>query len=59
MQRKGFPESYDLPRLLQFLAEVKSGSDEVRGAGLLAPELRHRGREEIVVASPTSSSSRV
>jgi len=25
MRRKGFPESYDLPRLLNFLADVKSG----------------------------------
>ncbi|MDF1760469.1 MAG: type I pantothenate kinase [Coxiellaceae bacterium] len=25
MQRKGFPESYDLPQLLQFLADLKSG----------------------------------
>jgi type I pantothenate kinase len=25
MDRKGFPESYDLPKLLNFLAEVKSG----------------------------------
>jgi type I pantothenate kinase len=27
MTRKGFPESYDLPRLLNFLAEVKSGRE--------------------------------
>ena len=27
MARKGFPESYDLPRLLNFLAEVKSGRE--------------------------------
>ncbi|CAN5894627.1 type I pantothenate kinase [soil metagenome] len=25
MHRKGFPESYDIPRLLQFVADVKSG----------------------------------
>jgi type I pantothenate kinase len=30
MQRKGFPESYDLRRLLRFLAELKSGTPEVR-----------------------------
>jgi type I pantothenate kinase len=30
MQRKGFPESYDLRRLLQFLSEVKAGAPEVR-----------------------------
>jgi type I pantothenate kinase len=29
MNRKGFPESYDLTRLLNFLAEVKSGRDRV------------------------------
>jgi type I pantothenate kinase len=30
MDRKGFPESYDLRRLVQFLTDVKSGRDEVR-----------------------------
>jgi type I pantothenate kinase len=29
MHRKGFPESYDVRRLIRFLAEVKSGFDEV------------------------------
>ena len=29
MSRKGFPESYDLPGLLNFLADVKSGQDRV------------------------------
>jgi type I pantothenate kinase len=29
MTRKGFPESYDLTRLLNFLAEVKSGRDRI------------------------------
>lgn len=29
MRRKGFPESYDLPRLLNFLADVKSGKARV------------------------------
>jgi type I pantothenate kinase len=29
MTRKGFPESYDLTRLLNFLADVKSGNDRV------------------------------
>ena len=29
MDRKGFPESYDLPLLLRFLADVKSGRTEV------------------------------
>jgi type I pantothenate kinase len=30
MNRKGFPESYDLRRLMLFMAELKSGADEVR-----------------------------
>jgi type I pantothenate kinase len=30
MSRKGFPESYDVRRLLQFLAELKSGEPVVR-----------------------------
>jgi type I pantothenate kinase len=29
MERKGFPESYDLRRLVRFLADVKSGRNEV------------------------------
>ena len=44
LQRKGFPESYDRRALLRFVAEVKSGEDEVTRAGLLAPDLRHRAR---------------
>ena len=28
--RKGFPESYDLKRLLQFLVDLKSGAEELR-----------------------------
>jgi type I pantothenate kinase len=36
MERKGFPESYDLPRLLNFLADVKSGK-----AGVEAPVYSH------------------
>jgi type I pantothenate kinase len=30
MNRKGFPESYDVQALIQFLAEVKSGADEAK-----------------------------
>jgi type I pantothenate kinase len=30
MQKKGFPESYDLPRLLAFLSDIKSGRSQVR-----------------------------
>jgi type I pantothenate kinase len=29
MKRKGFPESYDLRRLVQFLADIKAGTPEV------------------------------
>jgi type I pantothenate kinase len=29
MERKGFPESYDLPLLLRFLADIKAGRDGV------------------------------
>jgi type I pantothenate kinase len=52
MQRKGFPESYDVRRLVRFLAEVKSGSPEVR-----APVYSHLvydivPGEELVVRRP-------
>jgi type I pantothenate kinase len=30
LNRKGFPESYDLRRLMAFMSELKSGADEVR-----------------------------
>ena len=30
MERKGFPESYDLPRMLRFLADVKAGHRKVK-----------------------------
>src|SRR3979409_1608206 len=30
MQKKGFPESYDLPRLLGFLSDIKAGRSPVR-----------------------------
>jgi type I pantothenate kinase len=30
MQKKGFPESYDLPLLLQFLSDIKAGRRNVR-----------------------------
>jgi len=36
LQRKGFPESYDIRRLIRFLADVKSGAPEV-----LAPVYSH------------------
>jgi type I pantothenate kinase len=52
MERKGFPESYDTERLLQFLADVKSGRSNVQ-----APVYSHasydivRG-ENIVIDRP-------
>ncbi|MDH3293036.1 MAG: type I pantothenate kinase [Acidimicrobiia bacterium] len=52
MDRKGFPESYDRRRLLQFLSEVKSGRSEVR-----APVYSHLvydvvPEEEVVIRQP-------
>lgn len=52
MHRKGFPESYDVRRLIRFLAEVKSGAAEVR-----APVYSHLvydivAGEELVVRRP-------
>lgn len=49
LKRKGFPESYDVRRLLEFLQAVKSGAEEVR-----APRYSHLtydvlGTEEDVV----------
>ena len=29
MNRKGFPESYDLPRILRFMSDIKSGEQDV------------------------------
>jgi type I pantothenate kinase len=52
MRRKGFPESYDLRRLLQFVSDLKAGRPEVR-----SPVYSHltydivQG-EEIVVRQP-------
>ena len=52
MNRKGFPESYDVRRLLGFLAEVKGGHDRVS-----APVYSHHAYdiipgEEEIVSSP-------
>ena len=40
MERKGFPESYDVGALLRFLSAIKSGQRDVARAGLFAPDLR-------------------
>ena len=52
MSRKGFPESYDVRRLLQFLAELKAGEPEVRAPvySHLTYDIVHG--EEIVLRSP-------
>jgi type I pantothenate kinase len=52
MTRKGFPESYDVRRLVRFLADVKGGQPEAR-----APVYSHRSYdivpgEELVVRQP-------
>jgi type I pantothenate kinase len=52
MARKGFPESYDVRALMNFLSEIKSGSPEVH-----APKYSHLTYdilpdEEIVLRSP-------
>jgi type I pantothenate kinase len=52
MERKGFPESYDRRRLLQFMSDLKSGAAEVR-----APVYSHLtydilDDEEVVVSGP-------
>jgi type I pantothenate kinase len=52
MNRKGFPESYDTKRLLQFLGDLKSGTPEV-----LAPVYSHVvydivAGEEVAVRQP-------
>ena len=44
MERKGFPESYDLPLLMRFLADIKSGRDGV-SAPIHTPDLRHPPRQ--------------
>jgi type I pantothenate kinase len=48
MQRKGFPESYDQRRLLQFLAEVKSGVPVVQ-----APVYSHLRYDIVAGATQT------
>jgi type I pantothenate kinase len=52
MARKGFPESYDRPRFVQFLSDIKSGKGDVR-----APVYSHLvydvvAGEEVIVDRP-------
>ena len=56
MEKKGFPESYDLPALLRFLTDVKAGRRPVR-AGLFASDLR-RDAEPVDRGRPAGSADR-
>jgi type I pantothenate kinase len=51
MARKGFPESYDVRRLVQFVADVKAGVREVR-APIYSHEVYDITDEELVVRQP-------
>lgn len=51
MARKGFPESYDVRRLLQFVADVKAGMPEVR-APVYSHETYDITDDELVVRQP-------
>ena len=52
MERKGFPESYDLPALLRFLSDIKAGPAAGARPGLFAPRLRHRARRLVEIDRP-------
>jgi type I pantothenate kinase len=47
MRRKGFPESYDLKRMVQFLADIKAGLPEVK-----APVYSHQAYDIVPGCSP-------
>lgn len=56
MERKGFPESYDLPLLLRFLADIKSGRDGVSAPihshltyDILPDETQEVGQPDVLV----------
>jgi type I pantothenate kinase len=51
MSRKGFPESYDVRRLVQFVADVKAGLAEVR-APIYSHEVYDITDEQLVVRQP-------
>jgi type I pantothenate kinase len=51
MARKGFPESYDVRRLIQFVADVKAGVPEVR-APIYSHEVYDITDDELVVRQP-------
>ena len=59
MARKGFPESYDRRALMRFVAADQVRRPRGHGAGLLAPDLRHRPATTASSSgAPTCSSSR-
>jgi type I pantothenate kinase len=39
MDRKGFPESYDVGAVLRFLSDIKAGQHNVHGSLLFSPDL--------------------
>ncbi len=56
MDRKGFPESYDLPLLLRFLADVKAGRTRLSVPihshltyDILPDEAQHIGRSDVLI----------
>jgi type I pantothenate kinase len=56
MNRKGFPESYDLPLLLRFLADVKAGRAELNAPlhshltyDILPEQVQHLGQPDVLV----------
>jgi type I pantothenate kinase len=56
MDRKGFPESYDLPLLLRFLADVKAGRAELSVPihshltyDILSDQAQHIGRPDVLI----------
>jgi type I pantothenate kinase len=51
MARKGFPESYDVRRLVQFVADVKAGTPEVR-APIYSHETYDITDDELILRSP-------
>ena len=57
MEKKGFPESYDLPALLRFLSDVKAGPPSGARADLFAPDLR-RGAEPVARGRPAGHPDR-
>lgn len=56
MSRKGFPESYDLRRMIRFLADVKAGKADVEAPvyshllyDIVADEFQHVGQPDVLI----------